>query len=81
MIDTLLPFSSKNEDKVVNPGILVAGGEKSSHLLSHWGFKAFQFISECPMMISGGDIPILDVPIAPDYEASHARGFVRSLEL
>ncbi|GKC13359.1 hypothetical protein Tco_1010141 [Tanacetum coccineum] len=30
VIDTLLPFSSKNEDKV--------------HLLSHRGFKAFQFI-------------------------------------
>ncbi|GJR73295.1 hypothetical protein Tco_0085660 [Tanacetum coccineum] len=51
MFDTLLPFSSKNEDKV--------------HLLSHRGFKAFQVISdfsESPMMIYGEDIPILDVP-------------------
>ncbi|GJX04815.1 hypothetical protein Tco_0190731 [Tanacetum coccineum] len=61
VIDTLLPFSSENEDKVVNPGILAAGEEKSPHLLSHRGFKAFQLISESPMMISGGDIPILDV--------------------
>ncbi|GKD04897.1 hypothetical protein Tco_1179871 [Tanacetum coccineum] len=68
VIDTLLPFSSENEDKV--------------HLLSHRGFKAFQLFSESPMMIYGGNIPTLDVPIAPDYEASRARGFVlRSLEL
>ncbi|GKB78575.1 hypothetical protein Tco_0945470, partial [Tanacetum coccineum] len=68
VIDTLLPFSSENEDKV--------------HLLSHRGFKAFQLFSESPMMIYGGNIPILDVLIAPDYEASRAHGFVlRSLEL
>nr|GEX86786.1 hypothetical protein [Tanacetum cinerariifolium] len=50
VIDTLLPFSSKNEDKV--------------HLLSHRGFKAFQIIfdlSESPMMIYEGNIPILEV--------------------
>ncbi|GKD63530.1 hypothetical protein Tco_1305638, partial [Tanacetum coccineum] len=61
VIDTLLPFSSENEDKVVNPGILAAYEEKSPHLLCHRGFKAFQLISESPMMISGEDIPILDV--------------------
>ncbi|GJU24000.1 hypothetical protein Tco_1162621 [Tanacetum coccineum] len=85
MFDTLLPFSSENDDKVFNPRILTSNKEKSTHLLSHWGFKAFQVISdfsESPMMIYGEDIPILDVPIAPDYEASRARGFVlRSLEL
>ncbi|GJX02189.1 hypothetical protein Tco_0186102 [Tanacetum coccineum] len=68
VIDTLLPFSSKNEDKV--------------HLLSYQGFKAFQLFSESPMMIYGGNIPTLDVLIAPDFEDSRARGFVlRSLEL
>ncbi|GJR94928.1 hypothetical protein Tco_0267102 [Tanacetum coccineum] len=68
VIDTLLLFSSKNEDKV--------------HLLSHRGFKVFHLFSESPMMIYGGNIPTLDVLIAPDYEASRARGFVlRSLEL
>ncbi|GJV04070.1 hypothetical protein Tco_1337639 [Tanacetum coccineum] len=62
VFDTLLPFSSKNEEKV---SILIISD-----------------FSESPMMISGGDIPILDVSIAPDYEASRARGFVlRSLEL
>nr|GEY39531.1 hypothetical protein [Tanacetum cinerariifolium] len=48
--DTLLPFSSKNEDKV--------------HLLSHRSFKASQLIfyfSKSPMMIYGGDSPTLDV--------------------
>ncbi|GKA36239.1 hypothetical protein Tco_0722730 [Tanacetum coccineum] len=41
VIDTLLPFLSKNEDKVVNSGILAADEEKSPHLLSHRGLKAF----------------------------------------
>ncbi|GJV81214.1 hypothetical protein Tco_1517084 [Tanacetum coccineum] len=62
LFDTLLQFSSENEDNVFNPGILASNEEKSPHLLSHRGFKAFQLISESPMMISGGDIPILDVP-------------------
>ncbi|GJW64854.1 hypothetical protein Tco_0116738 [Tanacetum coccineum] len=53
VIDTLLLFSSENEDKV--------------HLLSHRGFKAFQLFSESPMMIYGGDIPILDVPFLYFY--------------
>nr|GEX83910.1 putative ribonuclease H-like domain-containing protein [Tanacetum cinerariifolium] len=35
--------------------------EKPHHLLSHWGLKAFQLSSESPMMIFGGNIPILDV--------------------
>ncbi|GJX06442.1 hypothetical protein Tco_0194374 [Tanacetum coccineum] len=71
VIDTLLPFSSKNEDNVFNPGILASKEEKSPHLLSHRGFKAFQLIydfSESPMMIYGEDITILNVPIAPDYD-------------
>ncbi|GJS39849.1 hypothetical protein Tco_0564892 [Tanacetum coccineum] len=53
-IDTLLPFSSKNEDKVFNPGIL------SSPLLSHQGKFTSDF-SESPMMSSGGNIPVLDI--------------------
>ncbi|GKB97210.1 hypothetical protein Tco_0983347 [Tanacetum coccineum] len=54
VIETLLPFSSKNEDKVFNPGIL------SSNLLSHQG-KITSDFSEIPMMIFRGDIPFLDV--------------------
>ncbi|GJS93091.1 hypothetical protein Tco_0800059 [Tanacetum coccineum] len=66
VLETLLPFSSEIEDKVFNPGILVSKEEKSPHLLSHRGFKAFKiihnFLNESPMMIYGGDMPILDVP-------------------
>ncbi|GKB96222.1 hypothetical protein Tco_0982359 [Tanacetum coccineum] len=69
VIDTLLPFSSKNEDKVFNHGVL-ASKEKSPPSSSHRGFKASKlFHHKSPM-------------IAPDYEASRACGFVlRSLEL
>ncbi|GJY67631.1 hypothetical protein Tco_0469869 [Tanacetum coccineum] len=64
VFDTLLPFSSEIKDKVFNPGILISKKEKSPHLLSHRGFKVFPLIndSKSPMMIYGGDIPILDVP-------------------
>ncbi|GJV36233.1 hypothetical protein Tco_1408710 [Tanacetum coccineum] len=43
VFDTLLPFSSENEDKVFNPGIL------TSHLLSHQGEITFNFYKS-PMM-------------------------------
>ncbi|GKA71081.1 hypothetical protein Tco_0777220, partial [Tanacetum coccineum] len=79
VIDTLLLFLSKNEDKVVNYGILAVDEEKSPHPSSHQGLRA---LNESPMMISGEDTPNLDVPIAQIFEASCARGFVlRSLEL
>ncbi|GJT71722.1 hypothetical protein Tco_1031008 [Tanacetum coccineum] len=85
VFDTLLLFSYENEEKVFNPGSLSSNEEKSPHLLSYRGFNPSKIISdfsEIPMMIYGEDIPILDVPITPDYEASRARGFVhRSLEL
>ncbi|GKE72036.1 hypothetical protein Tco_1530108 [Tanacetum coccineum] len=82
--------------KAFNHGIFASKEEKSPHFLSHRGFKTFQIIydfSESPMMIYGGDMPILDVPYlhffsqahdsdSPDYEDSRARGFVqRSLDL
>ncbi|GKB66877.1 hypothetical protein Tco_0928289 [Tanacetum coccineum] len=67
VFDTMLPFSFENEDNFFNLGILASNEEKSPHLLSHQGFKAFQLISESPMMISGGDIPILDVPFLHFY--------------
>ncbi|GJW97193.1 hypothetical protein Tco_0179001 [Tanacetum coccineum] len=71
VIDTLLPFSSENEDNVFNPSILASKEEKSPHLLSHRGFKAFQHISDfskIPMMIYRGNIPILDVQDSLEYE-------------
>ncbi|GJW63526.1 reverse transcriptase domain-containing protein [Tanacetum coccineum] len=88
--ETLLSFSSKNEEKVFKPEILTSKGVHTSLLpeLSHRAPKAFKVIKnfESPMEIFpcsyGEDIRVLDVPIAPDFEASHAHGFVlRSLEL
>ncbi|GJR37635.1 hypothetical protein Tco_1213319 [Tanacetum coccineum] len=60
VFDLLLPFSSENEDKVFNPGILI------SPLLSHRGEIISNF-SKSPMMISGGHIPHLDVPYLHFY--------------
>ncbi|GJS01227.1 hypothetical protein Tco_0317735 [Tanacetum coccineum] len=60
VFDLLLPFSSENEDKVFKPGIF------SSPFLSHRAKITFDF-SESPMMISGGDIPHLDVPYLHFY--------------
>ncbi|GJX73622.1 hypothetical protein Tco_0312217 [Tanacetum coccineum] len=60
MFDLLLPFSSDNEDKVFNPGILI------SPLLSHRGEITSNFYKSL-MMISGGDIPHLDVPFLHFY--------------
>nr|GEV98977.1 hypothetical protein [Tanacetum cinerariifolium] len=46
---------------------LVSNQEKSPHLLSHQGLKAFQVPSKSPMMIYGRNIPILDVPFLHFY--------------
>nr|GEY35743.1 hypothetical protein [Tanacetum cinerariifolium] len=46
---------------------LVSNQEKSPPLLSHRGLKAFQLLSESPMMIYGGHTPILDVPFLHFY--------------
>ncbi|GKA26345.1 hypothetical protein Tco_0712454 [Tanacetum coccineum] len=80
VIDTLLPFSSENEDKVFNHGVL-ASKEKSPPSSSHRGFKASKlFHHKSPMLIHGDNTPNLGD--FPDCEASRARGFVlRSLEL
>ncbi|GJW44017.1 hypothetical protein Tco_0072816, partial [Tanacetum coccineum] len=63
MIDTLLPFSSENENKVVNTGIL-ASEEKSTPSSSHWGFKASKLSHhKSPMLIHGDNTPNLGVPL------------------
>ncbi|GKG07550.1 hypothetical protein Tco_0330519, partial [Tanacetum coccineum] len=76
-----LLFSSENKDKGFNYGVL-ASKEKYPPSSSHRGFKASKlFHHKSQMMIYGGNIPTLDVPIASDYDASRARGFVlRSLD-
>ncbi|GJY35896.1 hypothetical protein Tco_0421274, partial [Tanacetum coccineum] len=60
VIDTLLLFSSENEDKVFNHGVL-AYKEKSPPSLSHRGLKAFQLSPKSPMMIHGVNTPNLGV--------------------
>ncbi|GJZ68729.1 hypothetical protein Tco_0632279 [Tanacetum coccineum] len=72
---TLLSFSSENEEKVFNPGILTSKGVHTSLLpeLSHRDSKAFKVINifESPMEIFpcsyGEDIRILDVPCLHFY--------------
>ncbi|GKC93020.1 reverse transcriptase domain-containing protein [Tanacetum coccineum] len=69
-LGALLSFSSENEEKVFNPGILTSKGVHTSLLLelSHRGTKAFKVIKifESPMEIFpysyGEDIRTLDVP-------------------
>nr|GEW84956.1 hypothetical protein [Tanacetum cinerariifolium] len=59
-----------SNQKVPIPGLtitLVLNQEKSPDLLSHRGFKTFQPFTECPMMIYGKNIPILDVPLFHFY--------------
>ncbi|GJS67567.1 hypothetical protein Tco_0682131 [Tanacetum coccineum] len=61
VIDTLLPFSSKNEDKVFNHGVL-ASKEKSPFSSSHRGLKASKlFHQKSPMLIHGDNTPNLGV--------------------
>ncbi|GJZ41282.1 hypothetical protein Tco_0588168 [Tanacetum coccineum] len=67
VIDTLLPFSSENKDKVFNHGVL-ASKEKSLPSSSHRGFKASKlFYQKSLMLIYGEDIPNLDVPFLHFY--------------
>ncbi|GJU86909.1 hypothetical protein Tco_1294455 [Tanacetum coccineum] len=71
----LLSFSSENEEKVFNPGILTSKRVHTSLLpkLSHRGPKAFKVIKifESPMEIFpcsyGENIPYLDVPCLHFY--------------
>ncbi|GKG04482.1 hypothetical protein Tco_0314869, partial [Tanacetum coccineum] len=71
---TLLSFSSENEEKVFNPGILISKGIHSLlPELSHQDSKAFKVINifESPMEIFpssyGEDIRVLDVPCLHFY--------------
>ncbi|GJV31063.1 hypothetical protein Tco_1391463 [Tanacetum coccineum] len=85
MIDTLLPFSSENKDKVFNYGVL-ASKEKSPSS-SHRGFKASKIFQKSLMLIHGENNPNLGVsPFLSslttqdclDFEASRTRGFCPS---
>nr|GFB39914.1 hypothetical protein [Tanacetum cinerariifolium] len=59
-----------SDQKVPIPGLMITcilNQEKSPDLLSHQGFEAFQPSAECPMIINGKNIPLLDVPIFHFY--------------
>ncbi|GKB37963.1 hypothetical protein Tco_0882905 [Tanacetum coccineum] len=60
VIKTLLAFSSENEDKDFNHGVLTSK-EKSPSSPSHRGLKSFQHSPESPMLIHGDNIPNLGV--------------------
>ncbi|GKC25551.1 hypothetical protein Tco_1027701 [Tanacetum coccineum] len=61
VIDTLIPFSSKNDDKVFNHGVL-ASKEKSPPSSSHRGLKVSKlFHQKSPMLIHGDNTPNLGV--------------------
>ncbi|GJZ46644.1 hypothetical protein Tco_0594240 [Tanacetum coccineum] len=61
VIDTLLPFSSENEDKVFTHGVL-ASKEKSPSSSSHRGFKASKLsLHKSPMLIHEDNTPNLGI--------------------
>ncbi|GJT56953.1 hypothetical protein Tco_0992007 [Tanacetum coccineum] len=61
VIDTLIPFSSENDDKVFNHGVL-ASNEKSPPSSSHQAFKASKlFHHKSPMLIHEDNTPNLGV--------------------
>ncbi|GJW56657.1 reverse transcriptase domain-containing protein [Tanacetum coccineum] len=93
-LGALLSFSSENEEKVFNPGILTSKGVHTSLLpeLSHRGPKAFK-VGYFSLLLWRGHpcfgcsvspflSPLTSSRLSEDFEASRARGFVlRSLEL
>nr|GEZ80864.1 hypothetical protein [Tanacetum cinerariifolium] len=55
-----------SDQKVPIPNLTITrvlNQEKSPDLLSHQGLEAFQPSAECPMIINGKNIPLLDVPL------------------
>nr|GEX46026.1 hypothetical protein [Tanacetum cinerariifolium] len=59
-----------SDQKVPIPNLTITrvlNQEKSPDLLSHLGFKAFQPSAECPNIINGKNIPLLDVSLFHFY--------------
>nr|GFB95482.1 hypothetical protein [Tanacetum cinerariifolium] len=59
-----------SDQKVPITGLMITrilNKEKSLDLLSHQGLEAFQPSAECPMIINGKNIPLLDVHIFHFY--------------
>nr|GEY05218.1 hypothetical protein [Tanacetum cinerariifolium] len=69
-ITNIKMMGDNSEQKVPIPGLmitLVLNQEKSPDLLPHQGLETFQPFTECPMMIHGKNISILDVPLFHFY--------------
>nr|GEV30979.1 copia protein [Tanacetum cinerariifolium] len=65
-----------SDQKVPIPNLTITrvlNQEKSTDLLSHLGFEAFQPSAECPMIINGKNIPVLDVPLFHFYPLDHLK--------
>nr|GFB49997.1 hypothetical protein [Tanacetum cinerariifolium] len=59
-----------SDQKVPKPNLTITrvlNQEKSPDLLSHLGLEAIQPFAECPMIINGKNIPLLDVPLFHFY--------------
>nr|GFC61126.1 hypothetical protein [Tanacetum cinerariifolium] len=59
-----------SDQKVPIPNLMITrilNQEKSPDLSSHQGLEAFQPSAECPMIINGKNIPLLDVPLFHFY--------------
>ncbi|GKF87057.1 hypothetical protein Tco_0257934, partial [Tanacetum coccineum] len=81
MIDTLLPFSSENENKVFNHGVL-AYKEKSPPYSSYRGLKALQLSSKSAMLIHGDntlDLGVLHLHFYPLDHLKLASSIIRVL--
>ncbi|GKE28673.1 reverse transcriptase domain-containing protein [Tanacetum coccineum] len=62
VIETLLSFSSENEDKVFNPGILTSKGVHSLTLeLSHRTYETFKIVNVHPNIFNKGPMKIFSV--------------------
>nr|GFB79752.1 hypothetical protein [Tanacetum cinerariifolium] len=63
------------DQKVSIPNLMITrilNQEKSPDLLSHLGFEAIQPSAECPMIINGKNLPLLDVPLFHFYPLDHS---------
>nr|GEY46156.1 hypothetical protein [Tanacetum cinerariifolium] len=59
-----------SDQKVPIPNLTITrilNQEKSPDLFSHLGFEAFQPSAECPMIINGKNMPLLDVSLFHFY--------------
>nr|GEZ80464.1 hypothetical protein [Tanacetum cinerariifolium] len=71
-----------SDQKVPIPNLRITrilNQEKSPDLLSHLGFEAIQPSAECPMIINGKNIPLLDILLFYFYPLDHLKyGVIRS---